>query len=299
MTSYVLTLIGNSKSSPLKPNHVERIDQILTSVNNTDWLAEYEACDVFFDSSLSSADITKQAHEALSGSTIDAVCTPVKGRRKKLLISDMAATVTNEEDINELGEVVGLGSQIEKITAAVINGEISFSEAMLERVALMKGMEISVLERVYKDRITLMAGARTLVQTMRHHGAYCMLASGGFTYFTQRIAERLGFHDHRGNELTFDEGKLTGDMLEPVYGGRLTKLDTLKALCTERNLEHFDVLAVGDGANDIKMIREAGLGVAYHGSECLKENTNAWIDHGDLTALLYIQGFRKSDFVIS
>ncbi len=133
---------------------------------------------------------------------------------------------------------------------------------------------------------------------MAHHGAFCILVSGGFTYFTRRIAERIGFHDHRGNELVFEDAKLTGAVLEPILG-RSAKLNTLRSLCDEKGLEPSDVLALGDGANDIEMIEGAGLGVAFHGCDSLKKHANARIDHGDLTALLYIQGFRKSEFVRS
>ena len=165
-------------------------------------------------------------------------------------------------------------------------------------MALMKGMEHSLLESVYEERITLKAGARTLVRTMRHHGAFCILVSGGFDFFTRRIAERIGFDDHQGNKLDFKDGKLTGAALEPILG-RSAKLTTLRRLCDDKGLAPADVLAVGDGANDIKMIEAAGLGVAFHGVERLREQANACIDQGDLTALLYIQGFRKSEFVFS
>ena len=296
MTSYVLTLIGNETSTPLETNHIERVSLCLQTVSNTDWLADNEACDIFFNSPLTPAEITKQVHQVLSETKIDAVCTPVMGRRKKLLMSDMDSTIIHQECINELADAIGVGDQIGEITDRVISGQINFGEALRQRMALMKGMEFSVLERVYEERVTLMPGARTMVQTMAHHGAYCILVSGGFTFFTEKIAELIGFHDHQGNDLVFKDGKLTGEVLDPILG-RTAKLETLKALCQEKNLDIFETLAVGDGANDIKMIKEAGLGVAIHGSESLKENANAWVDHGDLTALLYIQGYHKSEFV--
>ena len=164
-------------------------------------------------------------------------------------------------------------------------------------MALMKGMEYALLERVYKDRITLKSGARTLVQTMRKHRAYCILVSGGFTFFTQRIAERIGFHDHQANELEFENDRLTGNVCEPILG-RSAKLETLKILCIEHNIGPSDVLALGDGANDIKMIEKAGLGVAFHAADILKQKANACIEHNNLTALLYLQGFNRSQFVI-
>ena len=298
MPSYVLTLIGNMASMPLESVHVERVYRRLATTGETDWLAEREACDLFIDSPLSAVEVAEQARDALSGTAIDTVCTSIEGRRRKLLISDMDSTVIDQECIDELGDAIGVGSQIREITAAVVNGDISFSDALRKRLALMIGMDRRLLKSVYQERISLKAGGRTLVQTMRHHGAFCILVSGGFSYFTRRIAERIGFHDHQGNELAFADGKLTGQVLEPILG-RSAKLNTLRSLCDEKGLEPSDVLAVGDGANDIKMIGAAGLGVAFHGCDSLREQANARIDHGDLTALLYIQGFRKSAFVLS
>ncbi len=297
MTSYVLTLIGNAESATLEPIHIDRILQCLELPAETDWLAEREACDLFISSRLSAESITEKARNVLSADAIDVVCTRLEGRRKKLLISDMDSTIIHQECIDELADAIGIGPQIREITATVIRGDISFPEALRKRIGLMKGMEIETLENVYEQRITLKPGARTLVQTMRHHGAYCILVSGGFTYFTSRIAARLGFHDHQGNELFFDQGKLTGKAQDQILG-RSAKLDTLMALCDEKNLSPAEVLAVGDGANDMKMIQAAGLGVAFHDhSGSLRDQANARIEHGDLTALLYIQGFRKSEFV--
>ena len=299
MTSYALTLVGNANSSPLEPDHIERAFQCLGLPGETDWLAEGEACDLLFNSRLSAEDITKKARDALAGCSIDTVCTPIEGRRKKLLISDMDSTMVDQECIDELADAIGLGSQIRAITASVIQGNISFPEALRKRLELMKGMEITVLENVYEQRISLKSGARTLVQTMRHHGAFCILVSGGFTYFTSRIAARLGFHDHLGNELIFNHGKLTGEVKNPILG-RSAKLNALLTLCDEKGFKPFDVLAVGDGANDIKMIEAAGLGVAFNDdSASLLHHANARIDYADLTAILYIQGFRKSEFVFN
>jgi len=297
MISYVLVLIGDLDSYPLKPFHVEKVCQHLGNVGRKVWLAADEACDLFIESTQSASELTQLACEALSGIPIDVVCTLVKGRQKKLLICDMDSTVIDQECINELGEAFGVGPQIKKITTAVIDGEISFSEALRHRMGLMKGMEYALLERVYKDRVTLKSGARTLVQTMRKQGAYCILVSGGFTFFTQRIAECIGFHDHQANELEFENGRLTGEVCEPILG-RSAKLETLNRHCDELELKLCDVLAVGDGANDIKMIEAAGLGVAFHGASALKKRANARIEHRDLAALLYVQGFNRSQFVI-
>lgn len=298
MTSYVLTLIGSTESIPLEPVHIERVFQCLGLSGETDWLAEREACDLFFNSRLSVEAITTKARDVLADTSIDTVCTLSGERRKKFLISDMDSTVIDQECIDELADAIGIGPEIRAITKAVIQGDINFSEALRKRLKLMKGMDIKILESVYQQRISLKPGARALVQTMRHHGAFCILVSGGFTYFTSRIAAQLGFHDHRGNELVFTDGKLTGEVQDPVLG-RSAKLKTLKALCQERKIAVSDVLAVGDGANDIKMIQAAGLGVAFHDAGSLGNYSNASIEHGDLTALLYIQGYRKSEFVLT
>jgi len=295
MAKHALTLIGDSERAPLIAMHPKRVCDRLGLTCRLDWLADGEVCDLLFASDLSEAEITAQAVTALEGTGIDAVCSPAEGRRKQILISDMDSTIIDQECIDEIGDALGIGEQIRSITQDVINGNVGFPEALRQRMALMKGMEQSLLERVYKDRITLKPGVRTMVRTMRKHGAYCILVSGGFTFFTSRIAKTVGFHDHQANELTFADGKLTGEAQEPILG-RTAKLETLNRLCKTKGLLPGDVLAVGDGANDIKMIGAAGLGVAFHGSAALKSQANACIDHGDLTALLYIQGYRKSDF---
>lgn len=298
MTAYVITLIGNTQTNPLKPATIKLVSRALNITPQEDWLGQDEACDLFFDSQLDATTLGKQAYAALQGAGIDAVCMPAAGRRKKLLISDMDSTMINQECIDELGDAIGVGDQISHITQAVVNGEIGFSEALRQRMVLMKGMEYQLLERVYNERITLIDGARTLVQTMRKYGAYCILVSGGFSFFTNRIAQRVGFHDHQANELEFKDNRLTGDVIEPILG-RTAKLETMIKLCAEKGLTPTDVVAVGDGANDIKMINVAGLGVAFHGSNSLKEHANAHVNHANLTSLLYIQGYRKSEFCVS
>ncbi len=298
MTSHVLTFIGDAESRPIDADHIEKVCHQLSIVGKTVWLAENEACDIFIKSSLPADNIAKKAREILSGTEIDVVCTPVKRRQKKLLISDMDSTVINQECIDELADAFGVGSRIREITTAVVDGKINFSDALRQRVELMKGLDQSLLEKVYKDRITLKTGARTLVQTMRQNGAYCILVSGGFSYFTKRIAERIGFHDQQANDLAFENERLTGEVCEPILGRR-AKLETLNRLCEENKIKPSDILAVGDGANDIMMIEAAGLGVAFHGSKALKERANACIEYSDLTALLYVQGYTKSQFVVA
>jgi len=295
MNEFALTLIGTPTREPLSATHVELVCTDLQLTCTPDWLAENEACDLVLSSEKSAAEISALAEVALDGAAIDAICTPLNGRRKALLISDMDSTIVDQECIDELGRAMGLGDAIGKITQDVVNGKIGFSDALRQRLTLMKGMQRDVLQQVYCDRITLKSGARTLVQTMRQNGAYCILVSGGFSYFTSRVAKSVGFHDHQANELKFEHDQLTGTVVEPVLG-RSAKLETLNRLCAERGLSVQDVLAVGDGANDIKMIKAAGLGIAFHGSRALKDEANGCVDHADLTALLFAQGYRKSEF---
>jgi len=297
ITSFALVLISNARSGALKTAIVDQICSLLADPRVI-WLADNEACEILFDSALSAAELTRQAREVMGQTNIDAVCIPAVGRRKKLLVSDMDSTVIEQECIDELGDAIGVGEKIRAVTADVVNGDISFSDALRKRLALMKGMDFSLLVKVYEQRITLQPGARIFVQTMRNHGVHCVLVSGGFSFFTSRIANRIGFHGHQGNELVFNNGKLTGEIVEPILG-RSAKLATLTRLCAENQLMASDVLAVGDGANDIKMVGAAGLGIAYHGAGALKKQANACIDHGDLTALLYVQGYHKSEFVMT
>ena len=301
MTSHVLTLIGAPNGPPLEAGHIDRVRACLPDAREPDWLAEGEACDLPIDIAGSpqegpSQEIVETARNALGGLAIDIACLPATGRRKRLLLSDMDSTVIDQECIDELGDLAGIGAQISAITTQVVRGDISFADALNRRVALLRGQKSDLLEQAYRTRITLKPGARTLVQTMRANGAYCVLVSGGFTFFTARIAARLGFHEHLGNELLFENGLVSGKVREPVLG-RDAKRVTLDRLCRDRGLECGDVLAVGDGANDIEMLLAAGLGVALHAGPAVRDAANACVDRADLTALLYLQGYRKSEFV--
>jgi len=295
MIPYVITLIGDANSRPVEPAHIEQVRHMLAATGEDVWLGEHEACDLFFESAEPVATLQEQTRKALSGLKIDAACTPAAGRRKKLFISDMDSTVIDQECIDELADAYGVGDQVREITAATIAGHIGFSESLRQRTAWMKGLDQGLLEKVYTDRISLKTGAQTLLRTMRHHDVYCILVSGGFNFFASRIARRIGFNTSLANELEFEDGKMTGKVREPILG-RTAKRDTLVRLCEQMDLLPSDVLAVGDGANDIKMIEAAGLGVAFHGAKAVKKPADACIDHGTLTALLYMQGYRKSQF---
>jgi phosphoserine phosphatase len=233
---------------------------------------------------------------ALDGAPVDVVVQQAAGRRKRMLLADMDSTMIGEECVDELADFIGQKARVAAITERAMRGEIEFAPALRERVTLLAGLPASVVEEVMAKRITLTPGGRTLVQTMRCHGAYTCLVSGGFTVFTARIAALIGFHENRGNRLIIgDEGRFAGTVAEPVLG-RDAKLETLRQLRRKLGLARTDTLVVGDGANDLKMIGEAGLGVAFRAKPLVAEAAGARIDYGDLTALLYVQGYRRAEF---
>ena len=237
--------------------------------------------------------------ERLRGTTsgIDIVVQPAAARRKKLFLADMDSTMIEQECIDELADYVGLKAHVAAITERAMRGDIAFEPALRERVALLEGLPISVIEEVLRDRIRLTAGGKTLVATMRANGAVTCMVSGGFTLFTDRIAAMIGFDKSRANRLTLVDGhKLAGKVADPVFG-RDGKRAVLIELRQDLGLAKNDTMAIGDGANDLDMILEAGLGVAYHAKPKIAATAPARIDHSDLTALLYVQGYRREEFV--
>jgi phosphoserine phosphatase len=227
---------------------------------------------------------------------VDVVVQPAANRRKKLLLADMDSTMIGQECIDELADYAGLKTDVAGITERAMRGEIEFAPALRERVALLKDMPLSVIDDVIARRITSMPGARALVSTMRANGAYTCLVSGGFTLFTGRIAALLGFDEARANTLEIRGERLTGNVVEPVFG-RAQKRAALLELRAQRGLAPGETLVAGDGANDIDMIAEAGLGVAFHAKPAVAAAAQARVDHADLTALLYVQGYRRDEFV--
>ena len=232
---------------------------------------------------------------ALDGAAIDAIVTPAVGRRKQLLIADMDSTIVTGETLDELADFAGLKERIAAITARAMNGELDFKAALRERVAMLRGLPLEALERTW-ERVRLTPGARELVATMRAHGACAALVSGGFTFFTGRVAALCGFDLHRSNTLLDDGAALTGQVAEPILD-RGTKLATLTALAADRGLPLSATLAVGDGANDLDMLRAAGLGVAFHAKPTVAAAAQVRVDHADLRALLFVQGYRADEFV--
>jgi phosphoserine phosphatase len=226
---------------------------------------------------------------------IDVVIQPAANRKKRLFVADMDSTMIEQECVDELAAFVGLKEHVARITERAMRGEIDFPPALRERVALLKDLPATVIDDVLQKNIKLMPGGRTLVMTMKKHGAYTCLVSGGFTLFTGKIAAKIGFEEHRGNRLVIESGKLSGEVEEPILGSE-AKLAALKELGTKLGVELGDTLAVGDGANDLPMIRAAGLGVAYRAKPAVAAEAAARIEHGDLTALLYLQGYRREEF---
>jgi phosphoserine phosphatase len=294
--SLVATLICNPANPALDSTTVDGALAILPSAGPARWLFNEVAVDIPFDSKDDFRGIEARLRAARGDLPIDIVVQPIATRRKKLFLADMDSTMIGQECIDELADFVGLKDHVAAITARAMHGEIAFEPALRERVALLRDLPVSVVDEVLAKRITLTPGGRELVMTMRAHGAYTCLISGGFTLFTNAIAAKLGFQENRANELVVRDGKLTGEVREPILG-REKKLATLIELTEAFDLDDIDTLVAGDGANDLGMIRHAGLGVAYHAKPAVAEAAAARIDHGDLTALLYAQGYRREEFV--
>jgi phosphoserine phosphatase len=294
--SLVATRICHPANPALDSTVVDGARAILPAAGPARWLFDEVAVDLPFASDEPIAAIVARLHQARGDLPIDVVVQPAVDRRKKLFLADMDSTMIGQECIDELADFAGLKAHVAAITERAMRGEIDFEPALRERVALLKGLPVSVVDEVLKQRITLTSGGRELVATMRAHGAYTCLISGGFTLFTNAVAAMVGFQENRANELKVADGKLTGEVAEPILG-RAAKLATLVQLLESFDLDDLDTLVVGDGANDLGMIGAAGLGVAYHAKPAVAAAAAARIDYGDLTALLYAQGYRREEFV--
>lgn len=237
-----------------------------------------------------------QVWQDFQGLDVDLVVQAAEGRRKKMLLADMDSTMIQQECIDELADEAGVGPYVADITKRAMNGELDFESALRERVGLLKGLPVSVIDQVIRDRITLMPGGPVLLATMKANGGHTALVSGGFTAFTGAIAARLGFDENRANTLLHADGRLTGQVAEPILG-KQAKVDALEQITARLGLTEADVLAVGDGANDLGMLKRAGAGVALHAKPVVAAECDIRINHGDLTALLYIQGYAAEDFI--
>lgn len=289
----VLTLVTNPEQQILDERVINKVfiavEKFKGVVSDIKWLAENEACDIFFDD----ADIVKLRNyleSKLAEVPVDFIVQVNENRKKRLLISDMDSTIIKQECIDEIAAKLNLKDKVAAITERAMNGEIDFQSSLKERVALLEGLDEAELTSVYENNIELMGGAKELVKTMSDNGAYCMLVSGGFTFFTDKIAKLLGFNENRANILEIENGKLTGRAIEPILD-QDSKLEALNEISEKLDIAKEDVVAVGDGANDLPMLKNAGTGIAYHAKEAVQAQVTHKINHTSLKTLLYMQGY--------
>ena len=300
MSESVLTLIAGpgfaDRWSAILGQVAEALRQTGASIAEPDWLAPEHAVDLTFaniDAAAAEAAVRTSFEAAGAGRALDLVAQPRSGRRRRLLVADMESTIIENEMLDELAEILRLGPSVAELTRRAMNGEIDFAGALRKRVALLKGSSDTVLDQA-RARIRINPGAAELVATMRAEGAYAALVSGGFRSFTGPVRAALGFDLDVANELLVRDGMLTGGVGEPILD-RDAKLATLRRLARERGLTLDQAMTVGDGANDLPMLQAAGLGIAYHAKPAVRSAARHRIDHADLTALLYVQGYRASE----
>lgn len=288
---FVATLLTSPTNCSLEPALVESLRNAWGG-GDANWLAVDEAAEFALETM---PDNRWSVWADLQNLGVDLIIQPKNGRRKKMLLADMDSTMIQQECIDELADEAGVGERVKDITARAMNGELDFEGALTERVGLLEGLDEAVIDQVLAERITLMPGGKVLLSTMKSKGAYAALVSGGFTAFTAKVARELGFDENRANTLLIEGGKLTGDVARPILG-REAKVQALKEFTARLNLSHDEVMAVGDGANDLGMLELAGAGVALHAKPLVAAECDIRINFGDLTALLYIQGYRKDEF---
>lgn len=284
----ILVLVADPARRALSPEDLAPVPAAGPAV----WLSPGKAVEIPVGPELSH----DRVREFLGEDPVDFALLPPEGRRKRLLLADMDSTIITVECLDELADFADVKPQVAAITERAMRGELDFKAALRERVAMLTGLEEAALSRTYAERVTLTPGARTLVMTMRRSGAYAALVSGGFTYFTSRVREAAGFDVDLANRLVIDAGRLSGGVEEPILDSAV-KLSTLRRLAAERGLAEEDTLAVGDGANDLPMLQAAGLGVAFHAKPQVAAGARVRVEHGDLTTLLYFQGFRDAEFI--
>jgi phosphoserine phosphatase len=298
--THVATLVTPQDQPVLDDAAIARAASLLPDAASPEWLAPQAAADIPFTPAgeIDARKLAQRIRTALAETRVDVFIQPQAHRRKKLLLADMDSTMIRQECIDELADFVGLKEKVSAITERAMRGEIEFEPALRERVALLRGLEHKIVDRILDERIVLTPGGRTLVQTMRADGAHTVLVSGGFTVFAEKIAEAIGFHEARANVLMVDGEFFAGTVNEPILG-REAKVAALIELRSALGLKRADTLAIGDGANDLAMLQEAGLGVAYHAKPAVAAAARARVDHCDLTALLYAQGYRREEFTES
>ncbi len=287
----IATLIGAPSAGSV---NLALIDSLRNAWGGGDavWLSEEDAAEFAIETM---PDNRWEVWADLQKLGVDLVVQPAEGRRKKMLLADMDSTMIQQECIDELADEAGVGARVAAITAAAMNGELDFDGALRERVGLLKGLPESVIADVLEKRITLMPGGPVLLATMKAHGAYAALVSGGFTAFTSAIAGKLGFDENRANILIAKDGVLTGKVGMPILG-KQAKVDALEETTARLDLKEVDVLAVGDGANDLGMLKRAGTGVALHAKPSVAAECDVRVNFGDLSALLYVQGYARDQF---
>ena len=289
-----LTLICNPQNPQLDDVICREISNQCGG-NDIKWLNPGIACDISLSNVGNGPTVRKTASDILAGKPVDIIIQSAENRRKKILIADMDSTIIAQECIDELAMETGNGAKVAAITERAMNGEIDFSDALRERVALMAGLSENVIKKVLADCVTINPGAKELVSTLRTHGAFCALVSGGFTAFSREIAAAVGFNETHANELIITDGVLTGKVHEPVLG-KEAKVERLDEFCARLSLTRDDAMSVGDGANDLPMLKAAGSGIAYHAKPAVAAQCENHIEHGDLTALLYAQGYHIDEF---
>lgn len=296
--SYVLTLVSSHPDKPLSDRHIKDAVEIISEYDISQtcepvWLSLDKAVDIGITEK-PSAQLTAHFLDLFAKYEIDFFMTNADRRAKKLLVADMDSTIVSGETLDDLAEFAGIKDKVAAITQLAMEGKLDFRSALKERVGLLKGLSEEALTKTLV-RIVINPGAKTLIKTMKKHGAKCVLVSGGFTYFTSAIGDRVGFDHNHGNELEIDRGKLTGKVFDPVLD-KFAKVDFLKKYCTKLKIKEDDALTIGDGANDIPMLKAAGLGIGFHPKGTVKTQIDNLILYGDLTAALYAQGYSDQHF---
>ena len=289
---YIVTLLASSHSKNIE---ISLIDSLRNAWGGGDarWLAPNEAAEFGIENF---PDNQWDVWQELQTLGVDLIVQPTENRRKKMLLADMDSTMIQQECIDELAEEAGVGDHVKGITARAMNGELEFDDALRERVGLLKGLPVSIIDKVLRERITFMPGGKTLLATMKAHGGYAALVSGGFTAFTSKVADELGFDENHANTLLTEGGTLSGKVGMPILG-KQAKVDALERMTSKLGISEADVIAVGDGANDLGMLHRAGTGVALHAKPSVSAQCDVRINHSDLRGLLFLQGYSVDEFV--
>jgi phosphoserine phosphatase len=294
----VLVAITSPQNLKLTSDHMQTAMNAVNIGGELDWLSKAQSCQVAFAAPdrFDARQSEDSVRQALQGLPIDIAFVPTENRRKKLLVADMDSTIIQQECIDELAEVAGIADKVVGITARAMAGELDFQDALRERLGLLEGLPEKAIIEVITKRLTFTPGARELVQTMKANGALTALLSGGFTHFTSFVSKICGFDEHQANVLEIEDGKLTGKAIEPIMD-KNQKKRSLAQLTVMNGMTFADTMAVGDGANDLPMLQRSCFGVSLHGKPALRDGARFRVDHGDLTALLYLQGYHKDEFV--